>query len=349
MTTKIILTGDINLMNVDDPSVPFARVLSEFSEADVVFGNLECCFYDPPGEHSIHREGFFAQSENVAALAHGHIDAVGLANNVNYQEEAILSSIARLDALGIAHTGAGKNRREANEPVVLVRDGVRIGLVQRTCVYWPINHEAADNAAGVAVLRGHTAYQVPLHKTSPQAMPLNRPGVPPVIVTWTDPAYLKRFCEEIRALKERTDVVIASFHWGLEHDVLEYMEEIAHAVIDAGADVVFGHGPHYSLPVESYRGKPIYYGLGSFSFHTGHGGIKSGDWVGLLARITFDNAAKVITRASFQFVRHNERNESVPCPLANEQAMLEEIAHGSKSYATRFKPDGDEVLIMLGD
>ena len=63
------------------------------------------------------------------------------------------------------------------------------------------------------------------------------------------------------------------------------MTEIAHAAIDAGADIVVGHGPHYSLPVEVYRGKPIFYGLGSFSFHTGHGGRRHGDWIGMMARI----------------------------------------------------------------
>ena len=67
------------------------------------------------------------------------------------------------------------------------------------------------------------------------------------------------------------------------------MTEIAHAAIDAGADLVIGHGPHYSLPVEVYRGKPIFYGLGSFSFHTGHGGreawrLAGDDGAGFLER-----------------------------------------------------------------
>ena len=44
---------------------------------------------------------------------------------------------------------------------------------------------------------------------------------------------------------------------------MQYMTEIGHAAIDAGADVVMGHGPHYSLPVELYKGRPIYYGLGN--------------------------------------------------------------------------------------
>jgi hypothetical protein len=59
---------------------------------------------------------------------------------------------------------------------------------------------------------------------------------------------------------------------GLGEEVLDYMTEIAHAAIEASTDIVTGHGPHYSLPIEIYRGKPIFYGLGSFSFRTSHGG-----------------------------------------------------------------------------
>ena len=58
--SKLILTGDINLMNVEDPRVPFARVAAEFRDADFVFSNLECCLYDPPPGHSHDNEGFYA-------------------------------------------------------------------------------------------------------------------------------------------------------------------------------------------------------------------------------------------------------------------------------------------------
>jgi len=67
----------------------------------------------------------------------------------------------------------------------------------------------------------------------------------------------------------KSDFVVASCSWGLKEDVLEYMIEIAHAAIDSGADVVMGHGPHYSLPVEVTKASRFSYGLGSFSFHTG--------------------------------------------------------------------------------
>ena len=48
--------------------------------------------------------------------------------------------------------------------------------------------------AGIAVIRGHTAYQVPMHGGPP---PANRPGIPPEIVTWADPAYLRWLEEDI--------------------------------------------------------------------------------------------------------------------------------------------------------
>jgi hypothetical protein len=51
---KLILTGDVNLMNVTDPATPFAKVAEEFRAADMVFSNLECCLYTPPAEHSFH-------------------------------------------------------------------------------------------------------------------------------------------------------------------------------------------------------------------------------------------------------------------------------------------------------
>ena len=49
--------------------------------------------------------------------------------------------------------------------------------------------------------------------------------IPPIIVTWPDPAYLRAFTDDIRALKARCDVVVASCHWGLGKDVLQYMRD----------------------------------------------------------------------------------------------------------------------------
>jgi poly-gamma-glutamate synthesis protein (capsule biosynthesis protein) len=342
---SMILTGDVNLMNVDDPTAPFARVQDEFHAADIVFSNLECCFYDPPRGHAVESEGFYASPPTGEALRSAGIGAVGIANNVNYGEAAITSSIARLDELGIPHTGAGSNAAAARAPIIVERNGIRYGFLQRSSVYWPTNHEAGANSTGIAVIRAHTAYQVPMHKTRREIPPLNRPGIPPVIITWADPDSLGAFTDDVAALRANADIVVASCHWGLHKDLLGYMREIGHAAIDAGADLVIGHGPHYSLAVEAYSGKPIFYGLGSFSFHTGHGGHRHGDWIGMMVRASITNRA--ITGASFQFVRHNEANETVPCALSAERAELADIEARSAACHTRLIPRLDEVEVEL--
>lgn len=338
-----MLTGDVNLMNIADPQVPFTRVRETLRHADVLFGNLECCFYEPATDHSLEHEGFYAPLAAAQALVLGGYHAVGMANNVNYGADAIRSSLRRLDDLGIQHTGAGVNRETARAPAIVTHEGLRFGFVQRTSVYWPTGHEATDHSPGVAVLTGHTAYEPMLHTRRAGVPPANRPGVPPAILTWADARSLAEFTGDLRALRVRADVVVASHHWGLFEEVLDYQVEIAHAAIDAGADVVMGHGPHDTCAVEMYRGKPIFYGLGSFSFHTGHGGRAHGNWVGLLARLTFDDSALV--EVAFSLVRHNELNETYVCDPSQDPEAAEPLMRRCDTRGTTLTISGRDMMV----
>ena len=345
MSLRMILTGDVNLMNVTDPRAPFSLLIDELRQADVVFSNLECCLVETPAGHSVSNEGFFADpAVGGEALKLAGIHAVGIANNVHYGDR---TSKRRSPAWTSSEssTRSGPDLAAARAPVILERNGVRFGFLQRSSVYWPTNHEARKDAAGIAVIRGHTAYHVPMFKTRVEVPPPNRPGIPPDIITWADAAYLGWFKEDIATLRPRVDVLVASCHWGLGKDVLQYMTDIAHAAIDAGADIVVGHGPHYSLPIEVYKEKPVFYGLGNFSFHTGHGGRKHGDWVGTLVRVAAGRAG--IERVTFQFVRHNDRNETVPCDMAKEAEELSDIVTRSAPFGTRFVTDANEVRVEL--
>src|SRR3954451_24729122 len=157
---SLILVGDVNLMNVADAGVPFAQVGGTLRAADLVFANLECLLYEPPDGHTVDHEGFFANPEIAGeALQTGGIAAVGLANNVNYGAAAITGSIQRLDRIGIRHAGAGADLATARAPAIAEAGGLRIGVLQRSSVYWPTNHEATPHGCGIAVIRGHTAYQ----------------------------------------------------------------------------------------------------------------------------------------------------------------------------------------------
>jgi poly-gamma-glutamate capsule biosynthesis protein CapA/YwtB (metallophosphatase superfamily) len=342
--TRLLLTGDVNLMNVADPTVPFRQIVDEFRAADVVFSNLECCLHRP--HHSVAQEGFFADPAiGGEALKFAGIHAVGIANNVNYGAAHIVASVKRLDEIGIAHTGGGADLAAARAPAIVARNGVRFGALQRSSVYWPTDHEAHEDAPGIAVIRGHTAYHVPTGRTREGIPPANRPGIPPEIITWADAAYLADFGCDIEALRARVDIVVASCHWGLGREPLQYMTEIARAAIDAGADVVIGHGPHDVLPIEIYKGRPIYYGLGNLSFDTGHRGRKHGNWLGMVAEVTFDGGTA--KGAAFRFVRRNEGNETVLRRLPDEADALADLTARCKKLGTTLEPDGDRVRIVL--
>lgn len=343
MKRVLMLTGDVNLMNVTDPQVPFARVTDTLRRADVLFGNLECCFHEPADGHSLEHEGFHAPAASARALVIAGYRAVGVANNVTYGAEAIRSSLRELERLGIPATGAGVDRRAARAPAIVTHEGLRVGFLQRTSVYWATGHEATDESPGVAVLTGRTAYEPMLQARRAGLPPANRPGLPPAIITWADARSLAEFTGDLRALRAQADVVVASHHWGLFEEVLDYQVEIAHAAIDAGADVVMGHGPHYACAVEMYRDKPIFYGLGSFSFHTGHGGRAHGDWVGMLARLTFDDAR--LLEVAFSLVRHNERNETYVCDPRQDKDAVEQITRRCEKLGTGLAVDGGELIV----
>src|ERR1700730_16946437 len=212
MAGRLILAGDVNLMNVTDATVPFRHVAAELHATDAVFANLECCLHLPPWR-SHANEGFFADPQiGGEALRLSGIHAVGIANNVNYGAENIAASIATLDRLGVLHTGAGANLAAARAAAIMVHNGLRVGVVQRSSVYWPTDHEARADSPGIAVIRGHTAYHVPTDRIAPGVPPPNRPGVPPLIVTWADAAYLAEFRNDIEALRPQAELVVDSCH-----------------------------------------------------------------------------------------------------------------------------------------
>ncbi len=338
------MCGDVNLMNVTDAAVPFRRIAHDLRGADIVFSNLECCLH-LPARRSTDNEGFFADPAiGGDALQSSGIKAVGLANNVNYGAANIAASIARLDEIGILHTGAGPDLAAARAPVIISRNGLRVGIVQRSSVYWPTDHEARSDGPGIAVIRGHTAYQVPVGRIVDGYPPPNRPGVPPVVVTWADTGYLAAFAQDIRTLRPQVDVVVASCHWGLKRDPLQYMTDIARAAIDAGADVVMGHGPHYPLPIEVYKGRPIFYGLCNLVFGTGHLGLKHSGWIGMLVELAVDGGA--VDGCRFRFVRSNQNGETYVCRLADETETLADLTRRSAERGANLEMDGDFVRVV---
>jgi len=338
MTQTLILTGDMNFTGVTDPSVPFASVREVTGAADVVFGNLECCFFDKPAHDPAKREGFYAPPIAAEALKLAGFDAVGCANNVTYGEEAIMTSLARLDELGIKHSGAGKNAADAYKPAIVEAGGKTFGFVQRTSAYWPKNQQATDGSPGVAILKGHTAYRPLQDDLAP-----NRPGLPPEVVTWTDPQQLADYRQELTALSREVDYLVASHHWGYKTDILDYQFEIAHAAIESGADAVLGHGPHFTLGVELYQGKPILYGACNFSFNLGHREAHL-HWIGYFASIRLDEKAPF--EIALHLVRRTAQNETILRNPADEPETVADLIAQSERFGTTLTVEKDRLLVL---
>jgi poly-gamma-glutamate capsule biosynthesis protein CapA/YwtB (metallophosphatase superfamily) len=70
----------------------------------------------------------------------------------------------------------------------------------------------------------------------------------------------------VRAAAAQADLVFVAIHWGEELDTKPRPDDVAraHALVEAGADAVFGHHAHRLQPLEFYKGRPIAYGLGNF-------------------------------------------------------------------------------------
>ncbi len=116
---------------------------------------------------------------------------------------------------------------------------------------------AGVNKVGMAAMRAHTYY-------SPEEY---QPGSPPVIVSEPHQGDLEALQEDIRQAKMQADVVVLSIHWGIRlvaKTLAQYQEPIAHAAIDAGADLILGHHSHCLKAVEIYKGKVCFYSIGNF-------------------------------------------------------------------------------------
>ncbi|MEM9773010.1 MAG: CapA family protein [Chloroflexota bacterium] len=335
MTTRIALTGDINLLNAQEPCNPFGQVKSLFTSVDGVFSNLECCFFDTKHPGTVKgREGFYVPTRLVDTLHAIKITAVGMANNVNFGPRPIRSSIKTLDSAGILYTGAGENYEDAHRPATTMINGIKIGFIQHSSIFWPFNH-AAGEFPGIATLQAHTTYEPTLP---------HKPGSPPKVHTWVDPAALSKFSTRIKLLKSQCDVVISSHHWGLKEEVFDYQIEIARAAIDAGADAIMGHGAHMPLGIEVYKNRPIFYGLAHLFFLTGHGGKRqTGD--GLVAKLTIRE--KAIVDARLSVVETTAKNIAIPVKGDYLIEKCKMIQNRSNRFDTMLTLDRDEIVVNL--
>lgn len=261
----ILLFGDTNVQNREKPEDVFSKVIPTLKNADFRLCNLEGAFggttKDPKYVDIPHKSKWHhSEPDQIAGILAANMSAVSVANNVTWPWEALMRSIEVLDKNKMPHAGGGNNIEEAHEPVILEKDGLKIGFLAFASTVFPFKHAATDSTPGIATVKVDTWYK-PVKN-------LDKPGMPMDIMTIVQPAEMQRMVDDIKKLKAKVDIVICSYHWGISHDpeLIDYQKEIAHNAIEAGADVIMGHGNHLIAAIETYKNKPIFYGLGNFAF-----------------------------------------------------------------------------------
>jgi poly-gamma-glutamate capsule biosynthesis protein CapA/YwtB (metallophosphatase superfamily) len=212
-----------------DASPAIRRLLTG---ADLALVNLEG---PAPAKARFHASGtvFSFHQSLLAGLDRAGIDWVSLGNNHigDAGSAGVLQSIQALDRLGIEHGGAGATAAAARAPAIFTVGGTRVALLAYDAIapsYW-----ARASRPGSAQLSG---------------------------------ANVRTDIRRARAAG--ADVVIVYPHWGVEYTArpTAAQRRLAHAMVDAGADLVVGSHAHWAGAMEVYRGAPIWYSLGNFVF-----------------------------------------------------------------------------------
>jgi poly-gamma-glutamate synthesis protein (capsule biosynthesis protein) len=242
---RLMFGGDVMLgrhvrdvMLRDGVHAPLAAITPLLRGADLAIANLECALTDSTARwHGAPKAYYFAGPPAAGqALLDAGIGMVSLANNhsLDYDVQGLADTLRILDALGIAHTGAGPDLAWALSAAVVACGDVLVGMAA-FCDHQP-DFAAAHDHPGIAWLDLHD--ETAAADAFARALaPLHTAGV-----RWP----------------------VLSLHWGPNMVMTPgpHLRRLAHAAIDAGWKIVYGHSAHVFHGIELYRGWPILYAAG---------------------------------------------------------------------------------------
>mgnify|MGYP002753902794 FL=1 len=233
-------------------------------DADITIGNLEGTLFDEGGTPKSCSDPsvcfvFRTPSKYGQYLKEAGFDYLSIANNHSndFGDEGIRQTMKNLDELGIKYTGIKK----LAETTIIEKDNLKYGFVSFA----------------------------PLSKT----------------VDLNDYEY---GAELIKSLKSEVDIVIVMFHGGAEGNGKEHLTrktemffgenrgnvfKFARMAVDAGADIIFGQGPHVTRAIELYKNKFISYSAGNFATY-GKFNLKGSSGIAPIFKITLDSKGNFI-------------------------------------------------------
>lgn len=313
---SVIGVGDI-MMGTNYPNTSYLPandgrdllkpVKDVLSSADVTFGNLEGVLLDEGGTVKKCNNpdlcyAFRTPARYVNNLVDAGFDMLSLANNHvgDFGSEGRHSTASTLEDAGIAYAGL------INAPVTVIeRDSIKFGMAAFSPFRNTVNMHNMDNAQRI-----------------------------------------------VKELKEKSDIVIVSFHGGAEgaeHQSVTCEEEFYYGenrgnvcefskgVIDAGADIVFGHGPHVTRSVDIYKDRFIAYSLGNFCTYARFN-LRGENGIAPIMKVYVDETGKFIQAEAIPII---QRGRGGPRLDSNNGAI--------KSLQRLTKNDFPETLLIIKD
>ncbi|MGI4877812.1 MAG: CapA family protein [Janthinobacterium lividum] len=249
---SIVFSGDL-VLDEPDGAYWLAGIAPALRAADLAIGHLEVPHTRRGSELAGDVPAPGAPPENLAAIAGAGFAMVSLAGNhiADCGAEGIADTCEGLAAAGVAFAGAGSDLADARRAAFVERGGRRIALLSYNCV-GPEAGWATATTAGCAYLPIATADGSPVAPNSP--------------LTAVTDAAREILKNDIASAREQAEFVVVALHKGLVHTparLAPYERAVAHAAIDAGADIVIGHHAHIARGIEFHAGKPIFHGMGN--------------------------------------------------------------------------------------
>jgi len=224
--------GTGTLMRSHGPTFALRQIATTLRQGDIVFGNCEGVLSDIGlDESNIDTMEFRGLPAFAKALADSGFTTINIANNHvgEYGPQVMHDTIRNLEKAGIDVVGL-RGKTQTAKPLVREVKGLRIGWLAYT---WIVSKNMAEDQRALSWAKGD---EIP---------------------------------REVALLRDKVDFLIVSAHWGREFVAVPSQNVInhAHAIAEAGADLVLGHHPHVLQGWETVGGKcVIVYSLGNFVF-----------------------------------------------------------------------------------
>jgi poly-gamma-glutamate synthesis protein (capsule biosynthesis protein) len=222
---------------------PWQGLAPLLAEADLAVANLESVL-STQGKPLNKSYLIRAHPHWGETLVEAGFNLVTLANNhaMDYGLPGLEETLSTLEALDVGAVGAGSSQETAHRPALLTLKGVRVAVL------------------GYAAARWNGSADVPATDR----------------LAWAEPAAVQA---DVRAVRDQADVIVVLLHAGAEYAATPSPDQVAvaHAAIDAGADLVVGHHPHVTQTVERYGNGLIVYSLGDALFDIPRRAAMQGD------------------------------------------------------------------------